>query len=420
MNESPQRKFETNRRSMLKAAGAYGLATGVAAAIGGPGFAQTPNGKRLVVVLLRGGWDGLSLLVPRGDPNYADLRGRLTLGGADGSGLIPLKGGFALNPAAASLLPYWLGGSLSFIPAMASPYRGSNHFEASEVLETGSTKPGERSSGWLARASDAMGGGNPDAPLAVSLEGPIPQVLAGAQAASSWRPKGMTPPIVGFQQKLALLYRDEPLFGPLLAAEQREKDEFAESLGGSHIQGEIDQNMGAPSAGEISVLAETVGSLLARDTGPRVAVLQVGGWDTHFNQGGLDGALSRRIAGLAGGLAGLAEAMAPVWDKTAVLVMSEFGRTVTVNRAGGTGHGLGGLGLLMGGAVAGGQMVGKWPGLSPENLNESGGLPALIDSRAVIKTLLRDHLGLSVKQIDNAVMPGASGAGFQNGLIGGN
>lgn len=408
-----------NRRGVLKGAGALALG-GVSAAVAGPGFAATPDDRRLVVILLRGGFDGLSLLVPHGDPNYADLRGNLAFSppSARGAGVIPLRDGIGLNPAAATLLPYWLDGSLSFAPAAATPYRGSNHFEAAAVLENGASTPNGLDSGWLARASSALGGGKEGAPLAVSLEGPVPLILRGGEGAAAWRPKHMPPPIIGFHEKLRLLYRDDPLFAPLLAEEHRDREENAERLGASHKMGELNQDFGAPSAGTFAMMSETVGALLAEEAGPRIAVIQVSGWDSHINQGAANGALSLGIAGLSGGLAGLAEAMGNVWDRTAILVQSEFGRTVTVNRTGGTGHGLAGVHIVMGGALAGGGFIGDWPGLSADTLDSNGALKPALDSRVLIKAVLKDHLGLSAQSIAKSVLPGSGKIQAASNLFG--
>jgi uncharacterized protein (DUF1501 family) len=153
-----------------------------------------------------------------------------------------------------------------------------------------------------------------------------------------------------------------------------------------------------------------VGQLLAEPDGARVAVLEAGGWDTHANQGLLTGRLAVSLTALGSALDSLRAGLGPLWDKTAVLVVTEFGRTVRPNGTGGTDHGTGGAAFLMGGRVAGGKVVARWPGLSASSLYEGRDLAPTTDMRALCKAVLADHLGLPDADVARRVFPGSDAA----------
>jgi uncharacterized protein (DUF1501 family) len=162
-------------------------------------------------------------------------------------------------------------------------------------------------------------------------------------------------------------------------------------------------------------LAEAAGKLLAAPDGPRIAALEMGGWDTHVNQGTTAGRLAPNLAGLAEGLQGLAQALGPAWKETVVVAVTEFGRTVAVNGNNGTDHGTASTMLVLGGAVRGGMIRGDWPGL--DRLEDDRDLRVATDSRAVLKGVLRDHLGIDLATLDRKVFPDAGGSKPVDGLV---
>jgi len=164
-------------------------------------------------------------------------------------------------------------------------------------------------------------------------------------------------------------------------------------------------------------LATATGKLLAAPDGPRVAVMEMGGWDTHSGQGTLEGRLAPVLAGLADGLAAFPEAMGAAWSNTVVIAMTEFGRTVAVNGTGGTDHGAGGCAFLVGGAVAGGRVLTDWPGLATDRLLDGRDLRPTMDLRGLIKGVLRDHLKIADRGLDASIFPGGAAAQPVNGLI---
>jgi uncharacterized protein (DUF1501 family) len=169
--------------------------------------------------------------------------------------------------------------------------------------------------------------------------------------------------------------------------------------------------------GAIMPMMEGAGRILAAADGPRIGVFDIGGWDTHSNQGAGDGQLARRLQALDESFAALKTALGPAWKKTAIVAATEFGRTVAVNGTGGTDHGTAGIAFLFGGAVAGGSVHTEWPGLKPSALKDGRDLPAKTDTRAIFKAALSDHLKIAKQTLDEKVFPDSSGIPAVRDLI---
>jgi uncharacterized protein (DUF1501 family) len=333
--------------------------------------------KRLLLVVLRGGLDGLHTIVPWRDPHYAAARGSLALGGpGDPGGVVDLDGFFGLHPALEPLHPLWDAGELAAVHATALPYRERSHFDAQDLLENGTSTPHGSRQGWLNRALGVSGAQG----LAIGPQ--VPLVLRGDHAVGSIDPRRGQGSHGDYLDAVLELYAPDPLLGPALveALDTRamlEPDPMAEGRGRRR-------------GGLTADLAGSIATLLANPDGPQVAVLDVGGWDTHTRQ---SAALETQLGGLAEGLVSLRGGLADTWRDTVVLAVSEFGRTVAPNGTGGTDHGTATVTLLAGGAVAGGQVLGPWPGL--RDLHEGRDLSPRTDLRSVFKGVLRDHLGLT-------------------------
>jgi len=393
----------TTRRTLLSL-----IAGGSAfAVLGLPGavFAAVPGDRRLIVVLLRGALDGLAAVPPLGDPRYAERRGSLALKNA-----LPLDHHFALHPALAPLMPYWQKHELLFVHASGNGYKTRSHFDAQDLMESGLSAKTGLSDGWLNRALALLQKNRSDRRLGLAVGGAVPLILRGGVPVASWEPAQLRDPAPEFIAAVAQLYKSDPLFGPALADGMKAQN-FSETVLGQ------DMAKGGRGYGPDSFkpLAEAAGKLLAAADGPRLAVLDMGGWDTHVNQGAENGRLAKNLAGLADGLDGLAKAMGPAWAETAVVAVTEFGRTVAVNGNGGTDHGTASVLLLMGGAVKGGRIAGDWPGL--DRLEDNRDLRVATDSRCAMKGLLRDHLGIDAASLDRKVFPGTADLRAVDGLV---
>jgi uncharacterized protein (DUF1501 family) len=366
-------------------------------------FAAAPTERRFVVVLLRGALDGLAAVPPLGERRYGELRGSLALPAVgEPDGCLKLDGMFALNPALAAIHPYYRTGELLFVHAAGNGYRTRSHFDAQDLMESGVAAKSGQSDGWLNRALAGLQPPAGDRRIGIAVGGAVPLLLRGKIAVASWEPPGLKEAAPEFIQILSRLYSHDTLLGPALADGLRAQNMSSEVLGGDMTKGP--QGYGPKS---FKPLAEAAGKLLAAADGPRIAALEMGGWDTHVGQGSIAGRLAQNLAGFGDGLAALAEALGPAWRQTVVVAVTEFGRTVAVNGSGGTDHGTASVALVMGGAVRGGKLRGDWPGL--DRLEDDRDLRVATDARSVIKGVLRDHLGIDAATLDRKVFPDAAG-----------
>lgn len=371
----------------------------------GPSFAlaNAPTDRRLVVVILRGALDGLAALPPYSDPEYRRIRGVLAL--PENDGILDLDGRFGLHPALAPLHTLYRAGEMTALHAVATPYRSRSHFDAQDILENGVSGARDRKDGWLNRALGLMGGER----IGLAVGQSVPLILRGDVPVASWAPPEMPAADTDFLTRLAALYANDAVLGPALDQGLRAQAMADDALGDprqgqGRMSGERMYGR-APRPQPMRRTAEAVGRLLAARDGARVAVIELGGWDTHANQGGLTGQLNNRLRDLGDGLAALKPALGRAWRQTAVAVVTEFGRTVAVNGTNGTDHGTGSAAFLLGGAVTGGRVVARWPGLGAGQLYEGRDLAPTLDMRSVMKALLIDHLGLAASDVERVVFP---------------
>lgn len=373
------------RREALKAFG------GLVAVSGLPGLALAAapgTERRLVFVFLRGGLDGLSAVPAYGDPDFAARRGELAIAppGTAG-GALKLDAFFGLSPYLAEMHKLYESGELAVLHAIASPYRERSHFDGQNLLENGTAKPFGRDAGWLsvALAESASASG-------LALGPSIPLVLRGPAPVTSWSPSAMPTPDPDLLERLAQLYRDDPLLAKPLAAARDANGmmEGARRAGGAQ----------APVA-----LAKAAGTFLAKQNGPRVATIDFGGWDSHANQVGEYSALTRSLRLLDRTVATLRSSLGPVWKNTAVLIVTEFGRTVAINGSRGTDHGTAGAAFAAGGVVHGGRVIADWPGLSDRSLHEGRDLRPTLDLRTLFKAALVAQIGLAEAPLESKVFP---------------
>jgi uncharacterized protein (DUF1501 family) len=345
----------SNRRSFLTT-GLSGLSL---AMLGGTAsFAQTGTAPgKFVFVILRGAMDGLSAVVPYNDPNYRSLRGAIALEGPGGSnGTLPLVDGFALHPALRGLHGLWRDKQLSFMHAASSPYRDRSHFDGQDILEAGLTINSSANTGWLNRAIALLP--NSPAKEGIAIGRTLPLVLKGSAKTGTWAPALGEQSDTDTLNRLMDMYAGDTLLGPALAMAIETDKVASGSVITAGAQG------GIRGSGIFVPLASAAARILSAPNGPAASVLSFDGWDTHAGQGGAQGQLANRFSQLDAAIIALKSGLGPLWAQTTVVIATEFGRTARVNGTGGTDHGTGGAAFILGGAVAGGKMLGDWPGLS--------------------------------------------------------
>lgn len=379
--------FALSRRAALRlfAAAALTAPSGLGFASGGGGTA----GRRFLLLELAGAVDGLALSVPHADPDYARLRGLLAIPGPwRFDGVFDLDGEFGLPRWLGALLPPWEAQEVTLIPAVGTGIDRPDPALAASVFASGGTATRD-AAGWMGRLSRASGGGAGATAYSIGL--PLPPVLSGGGSQRS--PAGTPSSVLGFARKIELLAQDDPILGTAFAqAATSRADRLMQPGDPAYPRGITALRYGELAARE-----------LARPDGPRLAALRIGGWDSARDQGTTDGFLAQRLALVAGMIAVIRRELGPAWSDTVILVAAWTGRGVRPNATRGTDVGLGQTVLLAGGNVAGGQLAGAWPGLGADGLTPEGFIRPTTGLNAVIKAVLRDHLGLAPGIVDQAL-----------------
>jgi uncharacterized protein (DUF1501 family) len=392
-----------NRRTLL------GASAG-AAALSFPMFAfgqAQATDKRLLVVILRGGMDGLSAVPAIGDPTFAGTRGRLATPRSGQGAALALDGTFGLHPNLPKMQALYRAGELLPIHACATAYRERSHFDAQNVLETGAAAPFARTEGWLNKALGALPRARPEMGMALSAQAPL--ILRGATPVATWSPSGLPDVNTDTMSRLLALYdaRDPALANALESA--MSANLVAMESGADEMSGRAGRNL-VP-------VAQIAARFLKDENGPIAAVMETTGWDTHANQGIEQGALARNLAQLDNGLDAFKTEMGAEWRNTVVIIATEFGRTAAPNGGNGTDHGTGAAAFLAGGAVHGGRVLADWPGLSNSALYEGRDLRPTIDLRAVFKGVLADHMRISTAALDRDAFPDSDGVRATQDLV---
>ncbi len=356
--------------------------------------AATPPARKFVVILCRGGMDGLSLAPPVGDPDYHALRGGLALG----DGTLKLDGTFALNPALPAIHTLALAGQARIAPAVATTARGRSHFEAQDILETGAPGAYGSSSGWLNRTVQALSAGGKVEALSVGATAPL--ILRGPAAAGSWSPGRGLDATARLPALLQDLYRDDPLLGPALARGLQTETMAREIGAGGAAAGGMMRGGAAQGRLAARALGSSLASFLKAPGGPQLAAVSIDGFDTHANQAGV---LTARLAALDALVDGLHTGLGSEWSNTLVLAVTEFGRTARANGVGGTDHGTASAALVIGGALKPGGIIGDWPTLRRQALFEDRDLAPALDLRALSKGLLAEHMGVERRALETLV-----------------
>lgn len=402
-------RFDASRRRLLAALGVAGASAALSL---WPRLTHAATGTdtRLLVVLLRGAMDGLHLLPPQVDADYARLRGGLAVQDA-----LRLDGDFGLHPALPFAHQLYARRQLLPVLAVAPPYRQRSHFDAQDCLENGSDRPGGARDGWLGRCVGALGG----EAAGVAVAQVMPLAMRGSDRVATWSPPLPRPLDDALMTQLQVLYAADPqLAAAFDDALQAEDAGVAGAMAGA---------MAAQDAGAAAATGgRRLGGFRLPDAlaaaarrmrgaeGARVGFVEDTGWDTHRGQAQ---ALQRKFGELDAGLRAVEAGLGADWARTVVLVVTEFGRTVAVNGSAGTDHGVGGHALLAGGAVRGGRVAGDWPGLGARALHEERDLRATTDLRALFKGLLLTHLAVSEAALETRIFPDSRAVRAMTGLV---
>jgi len=371
-----------------------------------PRFARAADGRdpRLVVIILRGALDGLSAVGPVGDPDYSGLHGDIALSLRGPHAALPLDGFFALNPAMPTFARLFKANQAAVVHAAATGYRERSHFDGQDVLESGFPAAGHVATGWLNRALESLPQGDRVAVRGGLAVGPAtPLVLRGAAPVLGWAPSSLPTASDDLTARVLDLYnhRDPVLYVALQQVLDADRMVAKDGLAGDALK----PKGGLDSAAGMRQAAQGAARLIAADDGPRLAALSFDGWDTHVNEGGATGRLAMLLGGLDGAFEEFERGLGDRWKDTAILAVTEFGRTARINGTTGTDHGTGTVVFLAGGAIKGGRVIADWPGLKPAQLYQERDLNPTTDVRDVLKGLLADQFGLSRAVLGDKVFP---------------
>ena len=351
-------------------------------------FAQAATERRFVFIIQRGGADGLHAVIPYAEPAYASLRGALAV---DPAGALKLDATFALHPTLAQLHRLYAAGQASFFHAVASPYRDRSHFDGQNVLETGGSAPYTLKDGWLNRLAGMLPRRGKEA---IAFSPAVPMALRGAHEVASYAPSALPQPNEDLMLRVDQLYAGDSQLHALWSAALDARGMAGGTGGGANRR-------------DASALGRMAAGFLARADGPRLAMIETAGWDTHSAQ---NERLPNQLRALDLLVDGLREGLGAAWDDTVILVATEFGRTVAVNGTRGTDHGTGAVAMLVGGAVQGGRVIADWPGLAPADLFEGRDLRPTLALDALIASACAEAFQLEPERTARVLFPDSARA----------
>jgi len=356
--------------------------------------------KILITIFQRGAVDGLNMVVPFGEREYYASRPSIAIPRPnDAQGAVDLDGFFGLHPRLAPLKPLWDARQLAIVHASGSPDGTRSHFDAQDYMESGT--PGVKSTqdGWLNRYLHAREHADATPFRAVALAANLPRTLQGVEPALAIGQIGQFG-IRGGQATDMLQASFESEYAA--AADKVLNRTGNEAFDAIKMMKAADPSKYQPENGAeyprsaFGDALRQIAQLVKADVGLEVAFAELGGWDTHVNQGSAVGQLAQRLDDFSRGLAALARDLGDRMGDTIVLTMSEFGRAVAENGNRGTDHGHGNAMFIIGGQnIKGGRVYGRWPGLAREQRYEGRDLAVTTDFRAVFAEVVRTHLGVT-------------------------
>jgi len=387
------------RRIFLKSTGLALVSFGVAPRVLlRTAYAQGSRRKKaLVVVFQRGACDGLNVVVPFGENAYRQMRPTIAIPapGAGREGALDLDGFFGLHPALEPLLPLWKEGTLAPVHAIGSPDATRSHFDAQDFMESGTPGLKATEDGWLNRLVQSQPDPEATPFRAVSMTPTLPRILSGRAAAVAMasirdfdlRGGGNGPAARGFEEMYEGAVHDvlhgtgQETFEAIQFLKKSDPGRYQPAPGAEYPRGRYGESL------------KQVAQLLKADVGVEVAFTDVGGWDHHAAEGGVQGQLAARLKEFGEALAAFRRDLGDGMQDVVVVTMTEFGRTARENGNRGTDHGHASFAFVLGGDVRGGRVHGRWPGLAPDRLYEGRDLAITTDFRDLIGEVLSRHLG---------------------------
>lgn len=369
--------YDINRREFLRI-----LAAGAGLILASPyiSFASAMTDRRFIFIIQRGAADGLNTVIPYADPAYARLRGALAI---DVTQATKLDGMFALHPSLSETAKMYSAGQALFVHAVASPYRDRSHFDGQNVLETGGNSPYQMQDGWMNRLLTLLPKTQSEA---IAFASTVPMALRGKVEVSSYAPSVLPQAPDDLLLRVSQLYADDAQLHAIWSA----------AMDANHMAEDTSNKQDPASFGKLAA------SFLSRTDGPRIAMIETGGWDTHTAQ---EGRLSRQLKSLDTLLAALRDGLGDTWQKTTVIVATEFGRTAATNGTGGTDHGTGATAMILGGDVKGGRVIADWPGLNNSALYEGRDLKPTTNLDSLIASLTAAGFGIDPYKVASTLFP---------------
>ena len=389
--------IKLNRRQTL-----LGLSSSlVAYSLTGPAVAAHLAGKKMVLVFLRGGADGMGVLAPIADPYYAGLRRQLAM---TSSQTLSMGGGFGLNPNMPLVHQMVQNNEALFISGVGAPFINRSHFDGQEGVERGVSNLADRRDGWLNRALVQLGA----EVEGIAIGTRVPTTLSGAAEILNYAPARLPPVDPDTMNRVVSMTAPDTLMGPPIA-----------QIVADTIAGRTTLNV-PNNATDFEIAA----ALLKRQDPQSAGIVMVDmeGWDTHDNAWPLPGAgnrVAQQCTALDNNIQALKTGLGTDWANTVVIAISECGRNAAVNGSDGFDHGIAGFALLAGGAVKGlaGGVRGNFAGLAPGQLVDGQDLAVTTDMREIFKGVLRDHLGLTLADLNNFVFPNSSTIAPMDNLV---
>jgi uncharacterized protein (DUF1501 family) len=348
-------------------------------------FASAATDRRFVFVIQRGAADGLNIVLPYGDPAYAALRGPLAI---DVSPAQKLDGMFALHPSLVETAKMYRDGQALFVHAVASPYRDRSHFDGQNVLETGGRAPYQLKDGWMNRLVGMLPAGT--GASAIAFAPTVPLALRGRADVASYAPSALPQAPDDLLTRVSQLYAGDAQLHPLWSAAMNARGLAAD----------------AGARQDPASLGRLAARFLGRVDGPRIAMIETGGWDTHSAQ---NPRLATQLKALDAMIVAMRDGLGEHWANTTVLVATEFGRTAAANGTGGTDHGTASAAMLFGGLLRGGRVLADWPGLANGALYQARDLKPTIGLDAVIASAIGETFSIEPDRVGKGLFPGWNG-----------